>query len=213
MKALFAFSADVGASRVIADHRRWLVPAGAILAINVAVLVLVVMPLGQSVQSGEARAGVSAQALREATADLADAEATRDGQGQASQDLERFYRDVLPGDFTTARRITHVKLAQLARSHDVTLERGTATPQTLRDSVLERLQVNYSLTGDWDDVRQLIYDIETGADFIVIDNVGLSEGVDANAGLSLVLDLSTYYRGMGAQGAQGARGAQGADGR
>ncbi len=54
--------------------------------------------------------------------------------------------------------------------------------------------MNYSLTGDWDDIRQLIYEIETGADFVVIDNVRLVEGAEANAPLSLTLDLSTYYR-------------------
>ena len=57
----------------------------------------------------------------------------------------------------------------LAR-RDVSERRGDA-PKTLRDSTLERLHVNYSLTGDWDDIRQLIYEIETGPDFIVIDNV------------------------------------------
>ena len=90
--------------------------------------------------------------------------------------------------------MTHLKLAQLARSHDVTFQSGAATPEALRDSTLERLQVNYALTGDWDDIRQLIYEIETGPDFIVIDNVQLAEGSEANAPLSLTLDLSTYYR-------------------
>ena len=87
-----------------------------------------------------------------------------------------------------------MKLAQLARSHDVEFQSGAATTETLRDSTLERLHVNYSLTGDWDDIRQLIYEIETGPDFIVIDNVQLAEGSQANAPLSLTLDLSTYYR-------------------
>ena len=39
MKALFTFGADVPSSRVIADHRRWLVPVGIVLAINIVVLV------------------------------------------------------------------------------------------------------------------------------------------------------------------------------
>lgn len=194
MKALFAYSADVGWSRVIADHRRWLVPVGAVLAINLVVLVAVVLPLRQSVQSGDARANASAQALRAATADLKLAEATRDGQGQASLDLERFYSEVLPTDFTTARRMVHLKMSQLARAHDVAMERGTASPESLRDSLLERLSVSYALVGDWDDIRQMIYEIETGVDFVVIDNVGLSEGSDPSEGLSLQLDLSTYYR-------------------
>ena len=36
--------------------------------------------------------------------------------------------------------------------------------------------------------------VETGPDFIVIDNVQLAEGAQANAPLSLTLELSTYYR-------------------
>jgi hypothetical protein len=194
MRALFTFGADVPASRVLADHRRWLVPVGVVLAINVIVLLAVVLPLRQSVQSGAVRAEASAQSLREAMADLKEAEATRDGQTQASADLDRFYAGVLPSDFATARRMAGVKLQQLARAHDVDFQSGAATTETLRESTLERLHVNYSLTGDWDDIRQLIYEIETGPDFLVIDNVQLSEGSLANAPLSLTLDLSTYYR-------------------
>ena len=194
MKALFTFGAEVPASRVIADHRRWLIPAGVVLAINVIVLVAIVLPLRQSVQSGSSRADASAQSLREAMADLKDAEATRDGQTQASADLVRFYAEVLPADISTARRIMHLKFAQLARSHDVIYHSGAATPETLRDSALERLHLNYSLNGDWDDIRQLIYELETGPDFIVIDNVQLAEGSQSNSPLALTLDLSTYYR-------------------
>ena len=194
MKALFAFGAEVPAARVVADHRRWLVPVGIVLAINVIVLLAVVLPLRQAVQSGSARADASAQALREAMADLNEAEATRDGQTQASADLVRFYAEVLPSDFATARRMTGLKLQQLARAHDVDFQGGAATTETLRDSTVERMHVNYALTGDWDDIRQMIYEIETGPDFLVIDNVQLAEGAEANAPLSLALELSTYYR-------------------
>lgn len=207
MRALFTFGAEVPARRVIAEHRRWLVPLGVVLAINLVVLVVVVLPLRQSVQSGASRAQASAQSLKEAMADLHDAEATRDGQSQASTDLDRFYASVLPADLSTARRMTHVKLSQLARSHDVGFQGGAATTEALRESTLERLKVNYSLTGDWDDIRQMIYEIETGPDFVVIDNVQLVEGSEANAPLALTLDLSTYYKKASAPGATGAAGA------
>lgn len=209
MKALFTFGADVPVSRVLADHRRWLVPVGVVLAINVVVLALVVLPLRRSVESGASRAAASAQSLQEAIADLKDAEATRDSQAQASQDLDRFYASVLPSDLSAARRMTHLKLSQLARAHGVEFRSGAATTETLRDSSLEHLSVNYSLTGDWDDIRQMIYEIETGPDFVVIDNVRLVEGSEANAPLSLELDLSTYYRLASATGATGATGADG----
>ncbi len=194
MRALFTFGADVPAARVLADHRRWLAPVGIVLAINVIVLLAVVVPLRQAVQSGSSRADASAQSLREAMADLKEAEATRDGQTQASADLDRFYAEVLPSNFATARRMTGLKMAQLARAHDVDFQSGAASTEELRDSTLERLHVNYALTGDWDDIRQLIYEIETGPDFIVIDNVQLTEGSESNAPLSLTLDMSTYYR-------------------
>jgi hypothetical protein len=196
MRALFTFGAEVPAGRAIAEHRRWLIPLGLVLVINVAVLTLVVLPLRQSVQSGASRAQASGQSLREAMADLKDAEATREGQAQASADLDRFYASVLPVDMPTARRMTHLKLSQLARSHDVMFQGGGASTEALRESTLERLKVNYALTGDWDDIRQMIYEIETGPDFVVIDNMRLLEGSEANAPLSLTLELSTYYRVM-----------------
>jgi Tfp pilus assembly protein PilO len=212
VRALFTFGAEVPMSRVIADHRRWLLPVGILLALNIVVLVAVVLPLRQSVQSGAVRAEASAQALREAMADMKDAEATRDGQSKAAADLDRFYAEVLPKDFMTARRVTQLKLTQLARSHDVTFESSAATTEELRDSTLERLRASYSLHGDWEDIRQFLYAIETGPDFVVIDNMQLAEG-HATSALSLALELSTYYRIPGARGALGAQDARGADAR
>ena len=120
MRALFSFSAEVPFNRVIAEHRRWLAPVGILLAINIVVLVAVVQPLRQSVRSGATRADASVLALQTATADLKDAEATRDGErGPRSRSV---LCGVLPTNFMTARRITHIKLAQLARSHDVQFE-------------------------------------------------------------------------------------------
>lgn len=197
MRALFSFGSEVPWSRVVADHRRALIPVGIVLAINIIVLLAVVMPMRRSVESGESQANQSAAALNAAVADLKEAEAMRDGQAQAGTDLEKFYSEVLPANFAVARRTTGLKMAQLARSHDVSLLRGAATPELLRNSPLERLKLSYSLEGDWDDVRQFIYEIETGPDFIVIDNVGLAEGAGGNAPLSLLLDISTYYRVAG----------------
>jgi len=194
MKALFMVGAEVPFTRVVGDHRRWLVPLGAVLAINVAVLVAVVLPLGRSVESGRVRSTTSAAALAEARADLENAEATRDGQTQATKDLDRFYKEVLPADLSSARRIMQLKLTQMAQEHDVTFQRSTAAPELARDSNLERLKTTYALTCDWEDIRRLIHAIETAPEFVVIDNVVLGEGAEANAPLTLTLDLSTFYR-------------------
>src|SRR5688572_29913168 len=194
MKALFAYGTDVPRSRIIADHRRWVVLVADVLAVNVVGWFAVVMPTRRAAASRTTQAEQSAAARNAAIADLKDAEATRDGEAQASKDLDRFYGEVLPQDFAEARRITQLRLAQMARAHDVMFQRGATTPEVLRNSPLERLKVTCMLDGDWDDIRQLIYEIETGPDFIVIDHVALAEGESATAPLSLSLDISTYYR-------------------
>ncbi len=194
MKALYTVGSEVPFGRVVREHRRVLVPLAAVLVINVIVLVAVVLPLRQSVQTGDERARTSLAALSAAAEDFKSAEATRDGQGQATKDLERFYKDVLPADASAARRLTNLKLGQMVRQHDVNFQRNLSSPESNDKSELERLKISYSLSGNWEDIRMLIHDIETGPDFVVIDNVGLQEGADSNAPLSLTLELSTYYR-------------------
>lgn len=194
MNALYTVAATVPWSRVFREYRPWLVPLGAVIAINVGVLVSVVLPLSRSVESSQQQADASAQSLAAATADFREAEATKRGQAQATTDLQRFYSEVLPDDAAAARRITHLKLSQLAREHDVTFERSAASPEAVNGSALERLKVTYGFSGSWNDIRKFIFDIETGDDFLVLDNVMLSEGSDSNAPLALTLDLSTYYR-------------------
>ena len=115
------------------------------------------------------------------------------GSAQAAKDLDRFYKEILPTDVGAARRLTHLKLSQMARERNVTFQRSAATPEQLRDSTLERLRVSYALAGDYDDIRAFIYDLETTPDFIVVENVFLSEGGDEQP-LILTLELSTYYR-------------------
>lgn len=193
MRALFAVGGEVPMARIVADHRRVLVPLGALLAINIGLLLLVVLPLRASVESGGTRAQASRQALTEARAELAAAEATRNGQAQATRDLERFYGEVLPADISAAQRLTHSKLSLLARSHDVVFRQSSTTPEAVKGSSLERLNVSYNLSGDWEDVQQFIHAVETLPDFVVIDNLALSEGGDDNM-LTLSLRVSTYYR-------------------
>ena len=194
MKAMFGIAEAVPLSRVIRDYRFWVLPLGLVLAANVGVLLLVVLPLSASTGAGTRQAASAMEARTAAEAELKAAEQARDGQAQASRDLDRFYGEVLPSDVAAARRITHLKLSQMAREHDVTFQRSTAAPEEDRASTLERLRVSYALVGNYDDIRALIYEIETASDFLVIDNVFLAEGSDQQAPLTLTLELSTYYR-------------------
>ena len=63
--------------------------------------------------------------------DFAAARATVTGKGQADQELEKFYTDVLPPDVSGARRITFLRIEQLAQQVLVLrLERETSEPDS-----------------------------------------------------------------------------------
>jgi Tfp pilus assembly protein PilO len=194
MKAQFGMADAVPLSRVAGDYRFWILPVALALVANIAVLLFVVLPLSVSTDAGARRAAEAIEARTAAAAELQAAEQTRDGQAQAARDLDRFYGEVLPADVAAARRLTHLKLSQMAREHDVRFQRSSAAPEEVRGSSLERLRVSYALEGSYEDIRGFIYEIETAPDFLVIDNVFLAEGSVDQAPLTLTLDLSTFYR-------------------
>lgn len=181
-------------ARVIREHRRSLVPLAIVLAINVVVLLAVVLPLGRRVAGNEQRAAQAARAQITAQAEYRAAEAVREGKAQATKDLDTFYRTVLPSNVAAARRILQSKVLALAKEHDVDYERGSADTEDVRAAGLERLVYSLTLTGEYNDIRAMIYDLETAPEFIVIDNIVLAEGRETNAPLSWSLELSTYYR-------------------
>ncbi len=93
-----------------------------------------------------------------------------------------------------ARRLLQLRVAQLARTHDVSFTRSVATPERIRGSELTRLQANVTLFGRYGDVRAFLYDLETANDFVVVDSIVLAEGEDSSAPLDLTLVVSTYYK-------------------
>ena len=54
------------------------------------------------------------------------------------------------------------------------------------------------LEGEYDNVRQFIYELETTPAFVIIDNVTLTQA-DPNGPLALNVELSAYFR-MGMNG-------------
>jgi len=193
MKALFSLGSEVPLARAMHEHRAWLVPLAIVLVINAVLLVAVVLPLSRSVAGNEQRAVAAQTALAAAERDLKAAEAQRDGKAQATTDLDVFYREVLPKDVSDARRLTHVKLAQMASTHDVVYERGSTSAERIKESTLERLHVSMSLAGAYEDIRAFLHALETASDFVVIDNIVLTDDAVDSGSLSLTLEVSTYY--------------------
>ncbi len=187
----------ISLQRVLGDKRGIVLPLAILALVNVVLYAVVVFPLGRQVASAEAEATAQHQELNAARADLKSAKATVTGKAQADAALQTFYKDVLPGDQGTARRLTYTRLAQLARQANVTLEHGTNAVAREKGSSLAKLTTTYSLTGDYRNVRKFVYAIETAPEFIVIDNVGLQsagEQPQQRRGLGMALGISTYFR-------------------
>lgn len=183
------------ARRVLREHRRVLVPLAIALVVNVIAYVFIVYPLSQSVANIEQREQTAAQELAAAKQEHGQAAGTLGGKDRAAQELSRFYQDVLPRDLQSARRLSYVRLPQLAGQFDVVFDRRTTEiPATRIGSDLIPLRTQVELAGRYSDVRTFIHELESSPEFVVIDNITLSEEEEDTGLLQLRIDLSTYYR-------------------
>jgi Tfp pilus assembly protein PilO len=183
------------ARRMVAEHRRIVVPLLVALVVNVLVYALFVYPLSQRVANVEQRNEAAGKALMAAQADFAQANGTLTGKDRASTELATFYKDVLPPDLSGARRLTQLRLRQLARESDLRFDRDRYEEVEVRDSTLRRLRITMILNGDYADVRTFIHQLEASPEFVVIDNIELAEGgQDPGADQVVTLEMSTYFR-------------------
>ena len=181
------------ARRVITEHRRVVLPLAIALVVNILVYAFAVYPLSQRVANVEQRTATAEQSLAAARAEYARANGTLTGKDRAATELTTFYKNVLPQDLSGARRMTQLRLKQLAREAGLQFQRDTYEPVTERNSTLTRLRITMQLSGSYANMRTFIHQLEISPEFVVIDNVVLSEGADTGA-LGVTLELSTYYR-------------------
>lgn len=182
------------ARRALQDHRRILVALGILAAIDLAVYGAVVYPLAQRVANIEQRDRMAERALMAAREEHEKASGTLTGKDRAGTELATFYRDVLPADLAGARRMTHLRVPQLARRSNLQYERSLNERVEERNSTLSRLKTQMILSGSYTAMRTFIHELETASEFVVIDNVSLAEEDTSGGSLVVTLDLSTYYR-------------------
>ena len=183
--------------RILREHRRAVIPLAVVLVVNLAAYAIVVYPLSQRVANIESREQAAARELAAAQREHRQASGTLTGKDRAAQELQRFYGEVLPRNLPAARELTFVRLPQLAGQFDVLFaRRSTAQPATERDSNLVQLRTQVELSGRYNDVRSFIHELESWREFVVIDNIRLSEEQDEGGLLQLQLELSTYYKAL-----------------
>jgi Tfp pilus assembly protein PilO len=182
--------------RVVREHRRIVLPLAIALGVNVIVFAAVVYPLSQRVANIEQRDRTAEEELLAAQRDHAQATGTLTGKDRAAAELATFYKDVLPSDLAGARRLTHLRLAQLARESNLKFLRATFESVPPRGRTLTQLKIQMALSGTYRDMRAFIHQLETSPEFVVVDNIELGQGADGGP-LGVTLQLSTYYRDSG----------------
>jgi Tfp pilus assembly protein PilO len=184
----------IPARRVFTEKRSLIIPLAVVLVVNIALYAMVVYPLSKKVSGAEDEARASSAALGAAKRDYDAARATVAGKGQADEELRKFYTDVLPPDVSGARRITFLRLEQLARQCDLKVDRETSSPKPERDSQLVKFTYTASLSGEYRNIRRFIHDLETAPEFLVLENVELTQSETDGRGLNVNLQIATYYR-------------------
>jgi len=184
--------------RVLREHRRVVVPLAVALGVNILVYAVAVYPLSQRVANIQQRDRTGEEQLLAARRDHAQASGTLTGKDRAAAELATFYKDVLPRDLAGARRLTQLRLAQLAREAELKFVRATFEPVNEEKRTLTQLRIEMVLSGTYSDVRAFIHELETAPEFVVVDNIELGQGAEGGP-LSVTLHLSTYYRDIGSK--------------
>ena len=180
--------------RIVAEKRKLVVPLAIALGANILAYVVVVRPLVDKSAGAADRANQAASAKRAAERDLTLARSLVSGKAEADQELSAFYQKVLPADLTAARRMTYASLPALAKKTGVRYEaRTTSIDEKDHDARLKRMSIKMVLQGDYRNIRQFIYELESAPEFVIIDDLTLAENV-ANEPQTLTINLSTYYR-------------------
>ena len=180
--------------RIIAENRFTVMTLSLALLANLLAYVLIVRPLEAKSTGAADRAGAAENSLRAAEGEMAQSEGLVKGKANADEELDAFYKKVLPSDMTAARRMTYASLPALAKKAGVRYEARTTSIEAVdREGHLEKMSIRMILEGDYTSLRQFIYALEVAPEFVIIDDVTLVQA-NGNDPLRLTIDLSTYYR-------------------
>jgi Tfp pilus assembly protein PilO len=180
--------------RILVEKRGVIYPLVGAVLLNAALFIAVVYPLSLKVANGERDAQAAASARASAQAEFDAARATVTGKKSADEELKRFYSAVLPPDLSAARRIVYGKIDKLAAAASVTPGQERYAESQERGSSLGKLTAEVNLIGEYRNIRKFIHDLETAPEFLILENVAVSQGSERDRGLNVVARVATYFR-------------------
>ena len=178
----------------ILNEKRWAITVVTVsIVIDLALYALAVLPWSVAVTNARQRVVIANSSLTAAVQARAAAQATVDGKLEADQELQNFYKEILPTDLSEARGITFARLEQAASRNNLVMERRSSSTDHEAGSRLARLQMTMFLKGDYRDMRGFLSDLEASDDFIVIEEISLAQDNASENTEALTLGLATYF--------------------
>ena len=184
----------IAMDRLMREKRGWMVAITALAVGNALVYVLGVLPLRARVTATAERARAAERDVAAATVQLDQARRTVEGRSRAGDQLRRFYAEVLPVDQSAARQVTYLRLAQLARAANLGFDRRTFSLDVDKTSPLTRFDMIAELLGEYAEIRDFVYAVETAPEFVIIGGLGLQQNDSDTTRLRLTFEVSTYFR-------------------
>lgn len=179
--------------RIVREKRGLVTVVAMILLADICLYAFAVYPWSNKLSRAQVRMAAAGQQLTQVAGAFADAGEASSSKLLADNQLDRFYRDVLPHDLAAARGLFSPYLDNLAEEMNLVLERRTSVAESERGSALASLRSTMVLAGEYEDIRAFIYELETSPAFILIESVVLGQGNDSDEALVLTLGVSTYY--------------------
>lgn len=181
--------------RIYSEHRRVALPLLIAAVVNVAVFVLVVLPLGRSVATADTSASDATLQLATARQQQRQARNATASRERADRELRRFYTDVLPASFPVASRATNRWLQQAARDAGLEYRGASFNWEPVRESSLSRAYSTATLRGRYQNIRQFLHAVESATEFLVVESVALTQpATSGSAGaLEVSIVVSTFF--------------------
>ena len=183
--------------RIFMERRTVVLPLLVAFVVNVGVLLLVVVPLRQSVKGAETDALTARVNLAGARAAEKGAKQAQTGKDRADQEMRKFYAEILPRNFDAASNLIAFWPMKIAAQSRVKWGSGATQTKPLEDpSNLVKVSSKATLTGEYADIRRFLYEIETAEQFVIIESVELSQSgsnAQTTGVLEVVLEIATYY--------------------
>jgi len=183
--------------RIYQERRQVILPLLIGAVVNVAVLLLAVLPLSRSVTASEAAAQDATLGLASAHQLERQARSAAASRERADTELKQFYTGVLPNSFAVASRTTNRWLQQAAQDAGLEYRGANFAWDEVRESRLSRAYSTVTLRGRYADIRRFLHAVESAEEFLVVERLELQQPATAAAGttgaLEVALVVSTFF--------------------